>query len=237
MTTKGGFFAVSRAQLGDRDLEVAEQLEEEGLELLVGAIDLVDQEHRRHGIGVVDRVKQGPAEEELGAEDLLLGLGPVRALAEEPDVEQLAGVVPLVGRVCEVDALVALEADQAGAEHVGHDLGRLGLADPGLPLDEERFAELERQVDRGCERPVADVAALGQLGEDLVDGLDFRHWLPNRSVPIMGGRPIELEEVAARLAPATAEARRRVAARRPTAARARRSARRCPARAVRSRSS
>src|SRR5579859_169127 len=39
-----------RAELGDRDLEIAQQLEQEGLELLVGAVDLVDQsEERRVG--------------------------------------------------------------------------------------------------------------------------------------------------------------------------------------------
>ena len=35
-----------RADLGDRDLEVGEELEQEGLELVVGPVDLVDQQHR-----------------------------------------------------------------------------------------------------------------------------------------------------------------------------------------------
>jgi hypothetical protein len=35
------------AELGDGDLEVGEHLEEEGLEALVGAVDLVDEQHRR----------------------------------------------------------------------------------------------------------------------------------------------------------------------------------------------
>ena len=35
-----------RAELGDRHARLGEQLEEEGLEVVVGAVDLVDQEHR-----------------------------------------------------------------------------------------------------------------------------------------------------------------------------------------------
>ena len=46
-----------------------------------------------------------------------------------PDVQQLAGVVPLVHRLVGVDALVALQPDQLAAEHRGERLGDLGLAD------------------------------------------------------------------------------------------------------------
>ncbi len=53
------------ADLGDRHLEVGEQLEQERLELVVGAVDLVDQQHRRHGVGVLDRLEQRPPLQEL----------------------------------------------------------------------------------------------------------------------------------------------------------------------------
>ena len=36
-----------RAELGDRHRRVGEHLEQERLELVVGAVDLVDQQHRR----------------------------------------------------------------------------------------------------------------------------------------------------------------------------------------------
>ena len=62
-----------RAELGDRDLEVGEHLEQEGLELLVGAVDLVDQQHDR--LVGVDRLEQRAADEEFGAEELVLGDG------------------------------------------------------------------------------------------------------------------------------------------------------------------
>ena len=52
-----------RAELGDRDLEVGEHLEQERLELLVGAVDLVDQQHDR--VVRVDRLEQRAADQEL----------------------------------------------------------------------------------------------------------------------------------------------------------------------------
>ena len=99
-----------RPDLRDRDLEVREDLEQEGLELVVGAVDLVDEQH--DGLLGGDRLQQRAADEELGAEELLLV---DRALLRGADVQQLAGVVPLVDGVRDVEALVALQADQPGA--------------------------------------------------------------------------------------------------------------------------
>ena len=100
-----------RAELGDRDLEVREHLEQERLELLVGAVDLVDQEHDR--LVGVDRLEQRPANQELGPEQLVLGDG---ALLGGADVQQLPRVVPLVDGVGDVETLVALQPDQPRAE-------------------------------------------------------------------------------------------------------------------------
>ena len=47
ITTSGRLAALHGAELGDRQLEVRQQLEQVGLERLVGAVDLVDQQHRR----------------------------------------------------------------------------------------------------------------------------------------------------------------------------------------------
>ena len=41
------------AELGDRDLEVRQDLEQVGLELLVGPVDLVDEQDRRNAIRVL----------------------------------------------------------------------------------------------------------------------------------------------------------------------------------------
>src|SRR5437773_7821913 len=156
--------------LGNRDLEVRQQLEQERLELLVRPVDLVDQQDRRRLILVVDRVQQRPPQQELLTEDLAFREPAILALVEQPDVQELARVVPFIDRVREVDAFVALQADQPRAEHVGHDLGRFGLADPGLALDEQGLFELQGEVDGGRQRPVADVPPLTQTSLDVVDG-------------------------------------------------------------------
>ena len=99
-----------RPQLRDRDREVGQELEQERLELVVGAVDLVDQQHRRAAV-VLERLQQRPAQQELRPEQLARR----RARLGRPDRQQLALVVPVVDRVVEVDALVALEPDQLGA--------------------------------------------------------------------------------------------------------------------------
>ena len=114
-----------RAELGHRDRVVGQHLEQERLELVVGAVDLVDQEDRRRPLAVVDRLQQRPAHEEaLGVElvfervgrrvgaDLAGGLG-------RAQVQQLAGVVPLVHGLRGVEALVALQAQQVAARSSG----------------------------------------------------------------------------------------------------------------------
>jgi hypothetical protein len=53
------------AELGHGHLEVGEDLEEERLELLVGSVDLVDEEDRGALVGGVDRLEERPLEEEL----------------------------------------------------------------------------------------------------------------------------------------------------------------------------
>ena len=83
----------------------------------------------------------------------------VAARFEQPDLEHLARVVPLVDRRVDVEALVALEADEPGTERRGEDLGELRLADAGLAFEEQRAAELEREEDGRRERAVGDVVA------------------------------------------------------------------------------
>src|SRR6202035_3523154 len=85
--------------------------------------------------------------------------------------QKLPRVVPLIDGVSQVDALVALEADQPRAQHVSHHLCRLGLANAGLTLDEERLLELQGQKDRGCEGSIADVVAVAKPLLDVLDGV------------------------------------------------------------------
>ena len=107
---------LDHAQLGDRDLEVGEDLEQHRLELLVGLVDLVDQQHDR--ARARRSPQQRPGEQELLAEDVAArripaGLGLLLGLGLDP--QQLLAVVPLVERLGLVEALVALEADQLAA--------------------------------------------------------------------------------------------------------------------------
>ncbi len=111
---------------------------------------------------MVDGPQQRPAHEEaLGVELVLQGLGggarrPAGGLGG-PQVQELAGVVPLVDGLGDVDALVALEADQLAAGPAGQDLGHLGLADAGLALEQQRALQRQGEEDRRGQAVVGQV--------------------------------------------------------------------------------
>ncbi len=155
-----------RPELGNRDLEIRKKLEQERLELLVGAVDLVDQKHRRRQ--PADRGEERPLQQIALREDVLLDLFRVlaRALARL-DGKKLALVVPLVERGVLVEPLVALEADQLGLVHLGERLRDLRLADARLAFDQERPAEKVHQPERGRKIAVGDVAGLGETSGDV----------------------------------------------------------------------
>src|SRR4051794_26552064 len=150
------------AELGDRHLEVRQELEQEGLELVVGAVDLVDEQH--DGAVVLDRLEQRAAQQEPAREQLAL----VDAALGGAQREELARVVPVVQRLVDVDALVALEADQPRAGGRGERLGDLRLPDARLALDQQRLAELGGEEDRGGQGAVGEVALLAQRLADRV---------------------------------------------------------------------
>ncbi len=149
--------SADRSELGDRDLEVREHLEQERLELLVGAVDLVDQQHDR--LVGVDRLEQRAPDQELGAEELLLR---DRALLRRADVEELARVVPLVHRVRDVEPLVALQPNQPRGERRRERLRRLGLPHARLALEQHGLLEREREEERRREPAIGQVVGLAQ---------------------------------------------------------------------------
>src|SRR5262245_41561656 len=67
-----------RAELGNRYLEVAQDLEQEGLELRIGLVDLVDQEDDAPRGD--DRAEQRTLEEEVGGEDVARHVLPAPSL-------------------------------------------------------------------------------------------------------------------------------------------------------------
>jgi hypothetical protein len=66
----------------------------------------------------------------------------------------------------DVDPLVALEPDQPGARRRGQRLRRLGLADPGLALEQQRLAQVEREEDGDREPLVSEVCLFGERRAD-----------------------------------------------------------------------
>ena len=186
------------------------KLEQVALELLVGAVELVDEQHRRARAPVAERLQQGPLDQEVGPEELpdarravaacfaagrrtaacfaaerRTAIGPFLFVAagcalrfaasgprrlREPDLDELPRVVPLVDRVRDVEALVALEADELGVEGGREHLGDLGLAYPGLALQQQRAAQLQREVDGGRQTVVGDVHVLRQELSEAIDG-------------------------------------------------------------------
>ena len=104
------------AELGDRDLVLGQHLEQEGVEGLVGAVELVDQQHRRARLR--QRLQQRALDQHRARiqavrEALAVGLAAdrVRRLGEA-DLDHLARDVPLVGGLRDVQPLVALHAQQ-----------------------------------------------------------------------------------------------------------------------------
>ena len=111
-----------------------------------------------------DGLQQRPAHEEalgvqLALEVLGAAVGGHAGGLGGAEVQQLAGVVPLVDGLVGVEALVALEADQLAAGPAGQRLGHLGLADAGLALEEQRALQAQGEEDRRRQALVGEVAA------------------------------------------------------------------------------
>src|ERR1700730_10163870 len=155
----------NRPEFGDRDLEIREQLQQKRLELIVGAVDLVDQQHRR--FGPADRGEQRPFQQVFfGKNPVLdgLGIGAVMGL----DREQLALVVPFIERGRLIEPLIALQADQFGRVREGQRLCHLSLAAARLAFEQKRTPQQLHQRDRSREFTIGDVAGSRQRLRDLL---------------------------------------------------------------------
>ena len=156
-TTRGIDVALMVPSSGIADLEVREELEQKRLELLVGAVDLVDQQHRR--FFPADGGEQRPLQQIFFRENVLLDVVGILADAlARLDGEELALIVPLVERGVLVEAFVALQADQLGAVHGGERLADFGLADTGFAFEQQRALEELHQPQRRGEVAVGDIA-------------------------------------------------------------------------------
>ena len=164
-STNGVALGGDGAELGHGDREVGQHLQQQALDLDVGLVGLVDQQHGR--LGAPDRGQQRAGQQELLAEHVHLGLVPVALPGLDP--QDLLGVVPLVERAGLVDALVALQPDQAGAGGLRDGARQLGLADAGGALDQQRLAQPVGEEHRCGRCGVGQVAGFGQTSRDIVD--------------------------------------------------------------------
>jgi hypothetical protein len=113
---------------------------------------------------MLQRLQQRTAYQELAVVEVALDAFPIFA-AEGfggANVEELAGVVPLVDGLVDVYALVALQADERRLEDSGENFGDLGLADPRLAFQEQWPSELEGEEDRGGQPLVRQVIVLSR---------------------------------------------------------------------------
>ncbi len=151
------------ADFRDRDLEIGQHLEQVRLELVVGSVDLVDQQHRRWALDGFDRPQERPLDQEaltvqLGFEFVGGAGGRLARGLGGAQVQQLAGVVPVVHGLGHVDALVALQPDQLTAGRDRQRLGQLGLADAGFALEQQRSVQRHRQEHRRRDPLVGQVS-------------------------------------------------------------------------------
>ena len=117
---------------------------------------------------MLERLQQRALDEEAPGEQVAL----LDAALRGPDREELPGIVPVVDRVVQVDALVALQADEPGAPCRGQGARDLRLADSGLALEQQRLVEGEREPQGRRQGAVGQVALTGQrLGDVLFDRL------------------------------------------------------------------
>lgn len=87
------------------------------------------------------------------------------------DSQQLACVIPFVGGSSDIQSVIALQADELGAECPRQYPCQLGLAGPGLALDEQRAPEAQRQKDTGRELGTGDIVRGEQQRARRLDGV------------------------------------------------------------------
>ena len=107
-TTIGWTAACDGAALGNGDLEVGQEFEQQRLEFVIGAVDLVDEQ--QPALGRLQNLEQGTRDQEAIVVDIDF------AVARLADGEKLTLIVPFVERVRGIDALIALQPDEIAAQ-------------------------------------------------------------------------------------------------------------------------
>ncbi len=169
---------MNRSKLGDGDLKIRKRLQQEGFERLVGAVQFVDQQHRRAFDLRAHRLQQGPLDQIVLGEQLVLqhvAIGTARRLGSA-NRDHLLGEVPFIDGTGRIQPLIALQPDQAPPQAGRNRLCDLGLADPRLALQKQRPSQFQRQEHHRAQRPPADIVLPGQHPLNGVDrGYVLRH--------------------------------------------------------------
>ena len=127
-------------------MKFGKQLQQVSFEFVVGAVDLVDQQDRRLRARRIDGLQQRALDEKRLAVQFAARLPSIERVGglENAQLEELPRVVLLVHRVADVEALVALKADEIGPKHRGHCRSQRRLANARFALEEERPAQAKR---------------------------------------------------------------------------------------------
>ena len=161
-----------RADFRNRDLEVAEDLEQERLEGFVGAVQLVDQQDRRSVRARLEGLQQRAADQEPLVE--YVAFQPLAVAVahrfRQADLDHLPRVVPLVDRGGHVEPLVTLQADQGALQRLGQYARDLRLADTRFAFQKQRPLQLEREEQRRRQAAIRDIAAGRQEVERSING-------------------------------------------------------------------
>ncbi len=117
------------------------------------------------------RIEHRAADQVLFGEDIALHVGAIDLAGRllHADLDHLRGIVPLIDGGGDIEALIALQADQPAAKRLGEHLGDLGLADAGLTFEEQRPLHTQREKQHGRQRPVRHIVRPGQEIERIVD--------------------------------------------------------------------
>src|SRR5262245_60691922 len=139
-----------RPELWNRDLEFRQQFQQKPFELLVSAIDFVNQQNRGASARGIDGLQQRALDQECFAVEFTVrarAIERVRGI-ENPELQQLTRIIPLVQGMADVQTFVALKTDQLGAECSRRSRGERRLADTRFSLEKQRSLETKREKQR-----------------------------------------------------------------------------------------
>ena len=164
----GGALRGECTEFGNRHRCLTEELQQQCLELVVGTVDLVDEQHRLGWSDVAHAGQDRPVHQVgLGVQ---IGLGQtVSASFRQPDAQQLALIVPVVQRLGSGEALIALQPDQRCIQHCGKGFRGHGLADAGLALEQQGPIQLGGKIERRRRADVEQIPVLIEASDDVID--------------------------------------------------------------------